>query len=361
MKRIGSTFALAAFALCTFRAGAQQNWQSQLGPAALEARQTHAGVDVVTLGDGMQRVYIFLPAGPSIQGPAPFVFFHHGWQGMNPKNYGALIDHLAREGNVVVFPVYQDADSTSPQIVVDNAAQAEREALVELKQRGIVPDPQRVVDFGYSIGAAISLKLAATTASTHLPAPQALVLAAPGDSYHVAKGEEAKSIWPVLQDLPATLPIAIVTGEDDKYIGLPTGRKLAGLICATKPDRRVLLVMPSDEHEGKKVNAGHASPGSPDTRYDIDLATPLAKAPTQIAGHKGFEESASLNQLDFFGYWKVLDAVIDSLVASPSTSSQYVPPAIVFQSGTPGQLYLGTWPDGTLYRQAHVEDPCASR
>jgi dienelactone hydrolase len=358
MRTIGSICALATLILCTFSTRAQQTWQSQLGPAALEARQTHAGVDVVTLGDGMHRVYIFLPAEPALKGSAPFVFFHHGWQGMNPKNYGALIDHLAREGNVVVFPVYQDADSTSPQIVVGNTAQAEREALTALQQRGIVPDPQRVVYFGYSMGAAISLKLATTTASTQLPAPQALVLAAPGDSYHVAKGEDAKSIWPVLQDLPSTLPIAIVTGEDDTYIGLPTGRKLAGLICATKPDRRVLLVMPGDEHDGRKVHASHASPGAPDTRYDIDLATPAARVPTHIEGHKGFEESASLNQLDFFGYWKVLDAVIDSLATAPSTSSQYVPPAIVFRSGTPGQLYLGTWPDGTPYRQAHVEDPC---
>jgi len=348
-------------ALCAVTAGAQQSWQSQLGPVALEARQIHASVNVITLGEGMHRVYVFLPAEPALKGKAPFVFFHHGWQGMNPKNYGALIDHLAREGNVVVFPVYQDADSTSPQIVVGNTAQAEHEALRELQRRGIVPDAQRVVYFGYSMGAAISLKLAATIASTLLPTPQALVLVAPGDSYHIAKGDEAKSIWPVLQDLPPTLPIAIVAGEDDKAIGLPTGRKLAGLICATKADRRVLLVMPGDEHEGKKVGAGHGSPGAPDSRYDIDLATPLAKVPTHMEDRKGFEESASLNQLDFFGYWKVLDAVIDSLVAAPSTSARYVPPAIVFRSGTPGQLYLGTWPDGTPYRQAHVEDPCVTQ
>jgi acetyl esterase/lipase len=341
-------------------ANAQQNWQSQFGPAALEARQTHASVDLIALGEGMHRVYVFLPAEPAVEGKAPFVFFHHGWQGMNPENYGALIDHLAREGNVVVFPVYQDSDSTSPQIVVDNTAQAEQEALTALNQRGIVPDPQRVVYFGYSMGAAISLKLAATTVSTHLPAPQALVLAAPADAYHVVRGPAAKSIWPALRDLPPTLPIAMVTGEDDKAIGLPTGRKLAGLLCATKSDRRVLLILPGDEHGGKKIGAGHGSPGAPDSRYDIALATPLAKVPKHIAGRSGFEESASLNQLDFFGYWKVLDAVIDSLATEPSTSFRYVPPPVVFRNGTPGQLYLGTWPDGTPYRQAHVEDPCAS-
>jgi len=331
-----------------------------LGLAALEARQTHASVDVITLGDGMHRVYVFLPAEPSVSGKVPMVVFEHGWQGMDPKNYGALIDHLAREGNVVVFPVYQDSDTTSPQIVVGNAAQAERDALAELKRRGMEPDAQRVVSFGYSMGAAIALRLAAD--GDGVPKPQALVLAAPGDAYHVARGTEAKSIWPVLRELRPTLPIAIVTGEDDTAIGLPTARKLmAGLCAVTKADRRALLVLPSDEHAGKKVNAGHASPGAPDSRYDFALETAAEKIPAHIAGREGFEASASLNQLDFFGYWKVLDAVLDSLAGAASTSAAYMPPAIVFRPGAEGQLYLGTWPDGTAYKAAHVENPCASR
>jgi len=341
--------------------GRAQSLESQLGPAAIETRQTHGSVDVVALGEGMHRVYLFLPAEPSVSGKAPMVFFHHGWQGMNPKNYGALLDHLTREGNVVVYPVYQESDATSPQVVVANTAQAERDALAELKRRGIEPYAQRVVYFGYSMGAAISLRLAVSAAAEHLPGPQALVLAAPGDAYHVAHGADAKSIIPPLREQRATLPIAIVTGEDDKAIGLPTAHKLAAELCRSEPDRHVLLVLPSDEHDGKKVNAGHASPGAPDSRYDFELKTLLTEIPRHIAGRKGFEASASLNQLDFYGYWKVLDAVIGSLVEAPSTSMKYVPPPLVFKSGTPGQLYLGTWPDGTPYRQAHVEDPCVSR
>lgn len=330
--------------------------------AAIEARQTHASVDVLTLGDGMARVYVFLPAEPNATGKLPFVFFAHGWQGMNPENYGALLDHLTREGSVVVYPVYQQSDTTSPQLVVAAAAAAERGALVVLKARGIEPDPQRVVYFGYSMGAAISLKLAATAEAQHLPKPQALVLAAPGDAYHVARGADAKSIWPPLRELRSTLPIAIVTGEDDTAIGLPTARKLAAGLCSvTKSDRRVLLVLPSSEHDGKKVHAGHGSPGAPDTRYDFPLKTPAAEIPKQIPGRRGFEASASLNQLDFFGYWRVLDDTIDSLSLAPSTSGRYRPPAGVFERGAPDQLYLGTWPDGTPYKPAKVEDPCAAR
>jgi len=285
---------------------------------------------------------------------------------MNPRAYGALIDHLTREGNVVVFPVYQENDAMSPQVVVANAAASERMALEALKAHGIEPDLQRVVYFGYSMGAAISLKLAVTAEAEHLPKPQAMVFAAPGDAYHVAKGEDAKSIWPVLGELPATLPIAIVTGEQDTEIGLPTGRKLAAGLCkVTKSDRLVLLVLPADEHAGKKIGAGHGSPGAPDSRYDFDLKTPMAEIPKHIAGRAGFEASASLNNLDFYGYWRVLDAVIDSLAVAPSTSAKYAFPPIFFEDHArgfvPKPFYMGTWPDGTAFRQATVENVCGVR
>jgi pimeloyl-ACP methyl ester carboxylesterase len=236
---------------------------------------------------------------------------------MNPKNYGALIDHLAREGNIVIYPVYQEDNDTSPQIVSAAAAEAERTALAELRRRNVEIDTQRVVYFGYSMGAAISLNLAAHAAAEHLPEAQALVLAAPGDAMHVTQGEKARSIWPPLTELPATLPIAIVTGQDDYAIGLPSGKKLAAGLCSvTKADRRVLLVLPADEHAGSKVSSGHGAVGSPDTRYDFELSTPRAKLPKTIAGREVFEPSTSLNQLDFFGFWRVLDAVIDSLAAA---------------------------------------------
>jgi len=332
------------------------------GTEAIEARQTHGAVELVALGEGMHRVYIFLPAQPSVIGKAPVVFFEHGWQGMNPKNYGALIDHLAREGNIVIFPVYQENNDTAPQIVSAASAEAERTALAELRRRDVEINAQRVVYFGYSMGAAISLNLAAHAESEHLPVAQALVLAAPGDAIHVAQGEKARSIWPDLKELPATLPIAIVTGADDYAIGLPSGRRLAAGLCnVTKPDRRVLLVLPADEHAGSKVSSGHGAVGSPDSRYDFELTTPRTKLPKIIPGRSGYEPSVSLNQLDFFGFWRVLDAVIDSVASAPSASSHYVAPAQVFVSGTAAQTYLGTWVDGMLYKSAVVEDPCAAR
>jgi len=330
---------------------ASEDLEARFGPQALQARQTHAAVDVLTVGDGADRVYVFVPAQPALHGNVPMVLLHHGWQGMNPLNFGALIDHLARSGQVVIYPVYQLSADTSPQVVTQNAAGADRRGIDALeRQLGLRPDPQRVLYVGYSMGAAISLNLALDPARFQLPAPRALVLEAPGDAYHVAHGDDARSIIGEVEKLPADLPVAILTGSADTSIGLPTARKLAARLCQIRADRRVLMVLPSDEHAGKTVHAVHGSPGAPDSRYDFALRR--NDIPTQIPGRDGFEPSGSLNQLDFYGYWKVIDAMVDSL---PERNL----PDAVFGHGTPAQLYLGTWQDGSPYKPASVETPCA--
>ncbi|MFC5742664.1 alpha/beta hydrolase [Dyella tabacisoli] len=335
--------------------------EARFGPQALQQRHAHAAVDVLTLGDGAQRVYVFIPTQPALHGNVPMVFLHHGWQGMNPKNFGGLIDHLARSGQVVIYPVYQESAQTSPQIVTLAAAQADRRALTALaEQRELTPDPTRVLYYGYSMGAAISLNLALDYQRYQLPAPRALVLAAPGDAYHVVHGDEGRSIIGAVEKLPAELPVAILTGAADTSIGLPTARTLAARLCGIRADRRVLMVLPSDENNGKKVLAGHGSPGAPDSRYDFPLTKrtpaganePNRAIPTHIPGRSDFEPSASLNQLDFYGYWKVIDAMTDSLRDGKL-------PDAVFGNGTPEQLYLGRWPDGSEYTPIKLEQPCS--
>jgi acetyl esterase/lipase len=346
----GLSLALFASVACAL-APLSDELEARFGPQALEQRHRHAAVEVMTLGEGARRVYVFLPSQPGLRAAAaPMVFFHHGWQGMNPLNFGALIDHLVRSGQVVIYPVYQQSEKTPPQIVTAQAAQANRRALSALQQRhGITPDAKRVLYYGYSMGAAISLTLALNPAAYQLPAPRALVLVAPGDAHHVAKGEQARSIIGPVEKLPADLPVALLTGAADTTIGLPTARLLASRLCHIKADRRVLMVLPSDAHAGRKVNAAHGSPGAPDSRYNFEPNR--RDIPTHIAGRAGFEASASLNQLDFYGYWKVLDAMIDSL------GKGYLPDS-VFGSGTPQQVYLGRWADGVRYPEAVIEQRC---
>ena len=57
------------------------------------------------------------------------VVFLHGWFAVNPGFYGAWIDHLVRDGNIVIFPRYQNDVGTMPQDFLPNALAAIRDAL----------------------------------------------------------------------------------------------------------------------------------------------------------------------------------------------------------------------------------------
>ena len=55
--------------------------------------------------------------------------FLHGWFAVNPGFYGAWIDHLVRNGHVVIFPRYQNDVGTMPQDFLPNAMAAIHDAL----------------------------------------------------------------------------------------------------------------------------------------------------------------------------------------------------------------------------------------
>jgi dienelactone hydrolase len=319
----------------------------QFGPTALKSRETHGAVQVLMRGQGANRVYVFLPSQPALAGQAPVVFFHHGWLGMNPLNYGALIDHLTREGGVVIYPVYQESAATSPQDIVKNAASADRTGLQMMADAGLYPDDRKILYFGYSMGAAISLDLALAPSRYGLPAPRALLLLAPGDAPAVATGAAGRPIIGEVERLPKTLPIVLMTGAQDTQIGLPTARALFARLCHARA--RVLFVLPGDTHDGVTVHAQHGSPGAPDPRYDFDLTD--EDFPITLPGQPQFAASPSLNQLDFYGYWKVADALLGSLAGGQL-------PSVVFGNRNVAQRYMGDWPDGTPYTPAAVTPAC---
>jgi len=320
-------------------------------PADYQAQRVHQSVTMFAIGSGTGRAYVFMPAEPTPKG-APLVLFHHGWLGMNPLNFGGLIDLLARRGAVVIYPVYQDGDKTSPQAVTALAAGADHAALLALRARypGLV-DENKTLYLGYSMGAAISFNLALAPQDFALPAPRALLLMAPGDAHHVVRGPEARSIYGDPRRLPADLPTVLVAGLADTSIGLPTARQLDASLCHLR--RHNLILLPSDADAGHSIAAGHGSPGAPDSRYNFpDPQAPVADG-RAIAGRPEFEPSGSLNLLDYYGYWRLATRLADYANGQPL-------PEELFGAGEENR-YLGRWPSGKPYASAQIENPCASK
>jgi len=321
----------------------------QYSPQAYQAQRIYHDISVMTVGDGPSRAYVFIPRNPARQN-LPVILFHHGWLGMNPKNFGGLIDVLVRKGNVVIYPVYQDGNDTAPQLVTNIAGQADAAALARLKAAypGLI-DTDKALYIGFSMGATISLNLAIDPAHYGLPTPRALMLISPGDAHHVARGPQAASIIGHVETLPATLPTVVVSGFADTSIGVPTARAIATRMCHLSEKNRLLIFFPSDSNGSTHTQAGHGSPGAPDSRYDFPDSR--VRVATSIPWKEDFEPSGSLNLLDYYGYWRIATTLAD-FVASGS------PLADLFDRQAPANHFLGFWPDGTAYTAPVLEDPC---
>ena len=127
-------------------------------PARVEASRSrippHRGVKRYEIGQGPRSYWIFEPDEPKPDGRAPVVVFLHGWFAVNPGFYGAWIDHLVRDGRIVIFPRYQNDVGTMPQDFLPNALAAIRDALGVLHDGvgHVRPDPARFALIGHSAG-----------------------------------------------------------------------------------------------------------------------------------------------------------------------------------------------------------------
>ena len=93
---------------------------------------------------------------PDVDGRVPVVLFLHGWGATRPRFYQPWLDHLAREGNAVIYPRYQDSFVDQPSEVLGNALAGVRLALKRIDEQ-----PGSLVVAGHSAGGALAADYAA--------------------------------------------------------------------------------------------------------------------------------------------------------------------------------------------------------
>jgi pimeloyl-ACP methyl ester carboxylesterase len=153
------------------------------------------------IGQGGEGVYLFRPAGE----PKRMVIFFHGQGGpeeTTPTNHRSWIDHLVRNGAIVLYPRYETDYSGA---VLDNATTGVRTAMQRLG-----PQTLPVLALGYSRGAALAVEYAAAAPGEHLPVPDAIESVNP-----VPYGEQARIVD--LRPIRPSTILSVLVSEEDPY------------------------------------------------------------------------------------------------------------------------------------------------
>ena len=169
-----------------------------------------------TVGRGPQTATI---VRPDVDGPVPVVVFLHGWGAAQPRFYQPWIDHLAREGNAVIYPRYQDSFVDEPSQVLGNALAGVRLALARIDEQ-----PGSLVVAGHSAGGALAADYAAIARTAKLPEPVAVFSAYPGRTLRrVTVG--IPEIDP--GRIPASTEVVALAGTNDRVVGQRAARRIA--------------------------------------------------------------------------------------------------------------------------------------
>ncbi len=240
----------------------------------------HRSVKQTEYGEGGQQYWIIEPAQPAPK-RAPLVIFLHGYSAVTPDTYRGWVDHLARRGNIVVYPRYQARLFSPATEYFPNVAASVRDALGVLAQPGhVAPDLERVALVGHSAGGVQTANYAALAAAEKLPAPKAAMIVEPG------QGKSGGIRLIPMEDcgkFPAALKLIVMVGDADGLVGEGCARMIWR---DTKHVReRAFVTLRSDSHGVPALRADHLAP--------ISWSRPATDA------------------LDWLGMWRTLDTLMD--------------------------------------------------
>ena len=318
--------------------------QPQTGPGGKQA--AHSAVIKNRYGKGALEYWIYEPDAPKPR-TAPVIVFLHGWGGMNPLYYGAWIDHLVKRGNIVIYPRYQANLLTPIKDFTPNTISAVKDAVNRLKtEKGhVTADFNKFATVGHSLGGVLAANVAALAAESKLPRVRAVMSVEPGIT------DEPISV-PLadLKKLPPETLLLAIAGDQDGLVRDTDAKRIYYESTRIPASNKDFILMVSDSHGTPPLQASHRAPTAMDKDYDSGEgvgAGPAGIGDVQIS-RRVRPETMLINALDYYGTWKLLDALTDA--AFYGKNHEYA------LGNTPQQRFMGVWSDGVPVKELKVTD-----
>jgi len=320
------TFALIALTLAS---PTQAGDKRQGSPA-----YSHKSVRKSEIGEGPRSYVLFEPADPTPD-RAPVVVFLHGWLAMNPGIYGAWLEHLARRGNIVVYPRFMEPETPTLNYL-PNALDAIADAFDVLASSSthIKADRSRFGLMGHSTGGVLSAQIAAMARGRGLPEPKAVIAVTPG--------ELLRSRGPKLSEIPATALLVVIATEHDVVIGDGRARQIYREATSIPFSRKKFVLFRTDLRGRPIFWADHLAPTASLAAFDN--------------GDGPFHDfqmfQGATNALDREGFWKVADLTLAAAFSGRSLD----------EATHRGEAFLGLgyWSDGRPVLAPIVTDDLAT-
>lgn len=307
--------------------------QPEEGPGSPD--YTHAAVKMSGFAGEADGYWLFEPDSPRPDS-APVVVFHHGYGAINPMIYGGWLRHIVQQGNIVIYPRYQNnLFSPSSKKFAANASAAIRDALAELRSGDHVrPSEGGLILAGHSYGGAISAYLGVNYETLGIPRPEGILLASPGTG--PLNGARLDSY----EAMPEDVRLLVMVSVNDHVVGDELGRVI--FETAIHTPQRNLIVQHPDGHGDPALSAGHNESYALDSAFDAGIHNLSYRRAMGVA---------KLDATDYYGYWKLLDALMACVRSGENCEVAF--------GNTDTQRYMGRWSDGEMVRELEVVLPPA--
>ncbi len=294
-----------------FAEGISSPPQPSQGPGG--ADYPFAEVVISRVGELPSGAWVFAPEGMSgsERSRAPVVLFLHGFGASGPALYRGWITHLARRGNIVIYPDYQPAG-----FLVPDQSAFEANMLAGLRQgldeAQLAPAAIHVV--GHSLGGVLGVAYLAASPNVGLPPARSLTVVAPGGCRTCGTTSGFGVPLPENLQPPGNLLVNVVVGSDDALVGDGDALAIWSLLDDVPTGQKRLIEVRTDRYGSPDLIADHLFP-------------------------QGESMGGGVDALDWYGLWRPLDG----LIACSETGTM----CDIALGTEESDLFMGHWSDGT--------------